>query len=252
MTLPMKKMKAVIVEDEFTSIELLKNIIADFIPSLIVDESFDDPNKAASYLVRNMPDLLFVDIEMPGFNGLDLVRLLKPSKSCHVIFVTGHKDYAIEALKLGAKDYLLKPLTPGSVKQVVDNIIGSVAEEASIPSIGLENKMLIRKIDRVSVVDLNTVTYLEAEGAYTNVYFLNEEPMKSSKALGIYKKGLEGNPNFVEINRSILLNLHHVKDVIREGSRSSVLLNNGFQMDVSNRTAAGLVQIIEELMPKNF
>lgn len=252
MTLPMKKMKAVIVEDDFTSIELLKTIIADFIPNLIVDASFEDPNKAASYLVKNMPDLLFVDIEMPGFNGLDLVRLLKPSKSCNIVFVTGHKDYAIEALKLGAKDYLLKPLTPSSVKQVVDNIIGSVVEEESIPSIGLENKMLIRKIDRVSVVDLNAVTYLEAEGAYTNVYFLNEEPMKSSKALGIYKKGLEGNPNFVEINRSILLNLHHVKDVIREGSRSSVLLNNGFQMDVSNRTAAGLVQIIEELMPKNF
>lgn len=252
MRLNSRTFKAVIVEDDATSIELLKTIVDEFVPNVTIEATFGDPNKAATYLVRNMPDILFVDVEMPGFDGLELVRLLKPTNDCMVVFVTGHKHYAIDALKLGAKDYLLKPITPSSVKQVVDRIAESLVEKESTVSVGLENKMLVRKLDRVSVINLDTITYLEAEGAYTMIYFLNEEPVKSSKALGIYKKGLEGNPNFVEINRSILLNLHHVKDVVREGKRSHVLLHNGFQMDISNRTAASLVQIIEEMMPKNF
>lgn len=247
-----KKLEAVIVEDDTTSIELMKSVIHEFIPNVEVKQTFDDPRAAASYLLKNPADLLFVDIEMPGFNGIELVKLLNPPKSTKVIFVTGHSEYAIDAIKLGAKDYVLKPITPGSLKEVVDKVALEFTHADEADTFSFDNRMLVRKLDRVSVIDIDTITYLEADGAYTMIYFDKDEPLRSSRALGIYKYGLEGNSKFIEITRSVILNIGFVTDVVRDGSRSYIVLSNGVRMDVSNRTAAGLVQAIENLMPKSF
>lgn len=246
------KLTAAIVDDDFSSSALLNSIITDFIPELEVTQIFNDAQKAATHLTKQLPDILFVDVEMPVMDGISLVKLLDPGLECMVVFVTGHADYAIDAIKLGAREFLLKPITANSVKDAIQNLLKRRIEQEEVKPNRLGNKILIKKLDRISILDLDNVVYFEADRAYTVIYLMNDEPIRSSKPLGIYKKALLLNSNFIEINRSIIINLNHVKNLVKEKDKSLILLGNGGRLKISNRTSYALIQSIEKMIPHTF
>src|ERR1700741_3005784 len=102
-------MKAIIIDDDILSGELISRFLVktEFIT---LQQNFTDPVKALSYLHTNKTDLIFLDIEMPGMNGMDFLRTIKNSPS-QVILVTSHKEFALEAFEFKVLDYLVKPFT---------------------------------------------------------------------------------------------------------------------------------------------
>ena len=113
--------ECIIVDDELSSIEVLKYKLAKFCPEVIVVTTFQDPKLAYDYLQNTICDLIFLDIEMPGLNGFDLLRKLG-ERSEKVIFITAYDQFAIQAIKCSALDYLLKPIDSDELIEAVSKV----------------------------------------------------------------------------------------------------------------------------------
>lgn len=252
MTSKQHKLNTIIVDDDYSSGILLKSIIEEYIPELEVSEIYNEPSKAAGNLVKEMPDILFLDVEMPEFSGLDLVKLINPTNANNIVFITGHEKYAIEAIKLGVKYYLLKPITATHVKEVVSNILKQrILHEEQIRA-QMSNKLLINRHDRASVVNIDEILYMEADGPYTEFHLTNGQQIRSSKSLGNYKKALQDKPNFIQVHRSVVLNFNHIREILKEDNNGVVVLTNDIRLDVSSSSSAKLIQNIHEILAKSM
>lgn len=130
-------MNIIAVDDEELPLKLLVDSIRKAMPSTEI-HSFQNSCKALDFLKTNRCDIAFLDIEMCGMTGLDFSRKLKElSPQTNIIFVTGHAEYAVDAFKVGASDYLLKPPTPESVLQALDQLRNPIKNDS-------ENRIRIR------------------------------------------------------------------------------------------------------------
>lgn len=251
MSIPFRKLSAVIVDDNNSTVELLKNIIKMVSLNMEVVASFDNFSNASDYLFKNKPDVLFLNVELFGFNIHEYERLVISKLEDVPIIIIG-KNENNDSKKVDMDNILLQLIASQKGNSLfTENYKELVGMKSNVSSV-LANKLLVRKLDRLSVIEIESVTYMEADGAYTIMNFLNGEKVKYSKALGIFKKGLETNYNFVEINRSIVINLCHVKDVVRQGKSSYINLSNGLHINISNRTAVSLIRIIEDMIQISF
>src|SRR5215510_16468295 len=112
--------KAVIINDEQHSIDTLKWKLENYCPDVEVRASFDNPAEGITYLKKNPPDLLFLDIEMPMLNGFDVLEELGRNLSFDIIITTAYDNFGIQAVKISALDYLLKPVQNKELKEAID------------------------------------------------------------------------------------------------------------------------------------
>lgn len=247
-----RKLNAVIIDDDQNSIDLMRSVISNFVDEIEITGTFTNPVEASKYLNAGLPDILFVDIEMPELDGISLVKLLDPGLDCMVVFVTGHSEHAIEAMQVGARGYLLKPVSPNNLREVVTSLLKQFDNSDLLKSGQMFNKLLVKKLDSLTVLDINDILYFEADRAYTTIYSVTEDPIRSSKPLGTYKKVLAGYTNFMEVNRSVLLNLNHLRSINKEEEHSVVVMKNGNKLKLSNRNSYSLIQVLEKLVPHNI
>ncbi|MGZ3923200.1 MAG: LytR/AlgR family response regulator transcription factor, partial [Flavisolibacter sp.] len=219
--------RTIIIDDEPSSINvlslLLKKSCKDEVRVLATSTS---PFIGKTLIEQNQPDLVFLDIEMPGMSGIDLVRSF-PTPSFHTVFVTAYDAYAVEAFRLSAIDYLLKPVESGDVVRVVEKVKKQTTTGTSL-QVQLDNlqRLLnqrqlshdanigIAMADKIVFVKTNNILYCEACGAYTNIFLKDGKRILSSKSLGDFESQLVGH-RFFRIHHSILINLSKVKEFQR-------------------------------------
>lgn len=238
------KLKAILVEDEEISREILKNYIAKYCPNVQLLGEASNIDEGYQLIQKHDLDLVFLDVEMPYGNAFDLLEKIE-NQTFETIFVTAYDHYAVDALNNQATYYLLKPIS-------IDELIKAVAMVTEIKEKEnqLENTVLTAKTniltgkitipqqDGFEVIDVKDILFCKADDNYTEIYFENKKKLVS-KTLKHFQETLQ-QYNFARIHKSYLVNVNTIVKY-KKGKGGSVLLTNGKEIMVSSSQKANLL-----------
>ena len=234
--------KTILVDDELRGLSSLKKLVELNCPELQVVAECRNAPQAAQAILMQRPQLVFLDISMPGKNGFDLLNELKDIHF-EIIFVTAHNQYSIQAFRYSAVDYLLKPVDEIQLAYAVQRAAGRINTHHISDNIETflynlqhkpsEMKLCVTSLKGFQVVHLSDIIYCEAESSYTIFHLTNGTNIVASKSIIDYELLLEDN-FFCRIHKSYLINLAHIKEYVR-GEGGSVILTNGREVEVSRR-----------------
>ncbi|MEY3984180.1 MAG: hypothetical protein RL160_1739 [Bacteroidota bacterium] len=214
-----------ILDDEPLSMEATKGIIGDFFKDILITGVFDNPVEALRVLSAQPCDILLSDIKMPGMNGFEFVQTLRNYQSPHVIFLTGYDEFAIQAIKTGAFDYFLKPISPQSLRESIQRLRekerrrSETIEHATNKAF---DRLLINRNDKMVLLEFQDINRLYANGPYTHIYLTNDEQVVATKPLKYFEQALSGR-GFIRPHRAHLFNVHNIAEV-RKGSDGNGIL----------------------------
>ena len=246
-------MKTVIIDDEPDAVDSLELIIEDFLPKLVVTNTFTDPQKALKKIPAIEPDLVFLDINMPGLNGFQLLEKLGDFKF-NVIFTTAYDEYALKAFKFGAANYLLKPIDIDDLISAVNRLDSKIdnisVKKALKHAISAEdNRIAISSFDGVYYLNPEEIIYLFAEHTTTKIILKNGKEITVKKTM----KELENNltSRFFRIHNSYVINTSYVKKLIKSDTWN-VELDNAEILPVSRRKRSEFVSVMENVTGKSI
>ena len=230
------RLKAIIVEDEENSREILRNYLAKYCPKVdLVGEA--DGVEAGLVLIRNNElDLVFLDVEMPYGNAFDLLDKVG-DRQFETVFVTAYNHYAIDALNAHASYYLLKPISIDKLIEAVDYVTEIKENENRLQNSILqpkltqvEGKITIPLQNGFEVLEIAEILYCQADDNYTNI-FLKDRKKLVSKTLK-YFEGILSENGFARVHKSYLVNVNAITEY-RKGTGGSVVLSSGKEIMVS-------------------
>jgi two-component system LytT family response regulator len=234
-------LKAVILDDEERGSSLLSRKLESFEDELEIAAVFNDPYKALSKIVDIQPDVLFLDVEMPGLNGFQFLEKLG-SFNFQVVFTTAYDTYTLEALRLSAVDYLLKPIDEEELHTAIFRLKkrfsaydkpGKDAEKLS------RNRLALPTAEGVYLIDKANIVRVEAMSNYSTFYLNDHKKIVVSKTLKEYENVLT-EAFFLRINRSVIVNLDYIVKY-RKGDGGTLEMSDGTEIEVSASRKEALV-----------
>jgi two-component system, LytTR family, response regulator len=241
------KKTCIIIDDETMARALLSNILKDVAPNVTILAECDDLPNGIKAIRKYNPDIVFLDIEMPGHSGLTILEFFDEEDiKFDIVFTTGYSEYALQAFKLSATDYLLKPINPDALQETVERIFREEEKNKQQNYKVLESylKQNTSDADKCILVNLTGVTrfikvkdivMLEADGSYCNIFLVNNEKVTTSKNLKHYEEALMGFPNFFRCHKSNIVNLKFITEINR-GDGEILLEKNLKAMLSSDKT----------------
>jgi two-component system LytT family response regulator len=240
--------KAIIIDDEEMARSLLKEMINEFTPSVTVNEVCKDLPSGVKAIRKHKPDIVFLDIEMPGHSGLELLDFFNEDEvGFSIIFVTAYNEYAIHAFKMSAIYYLLKPVEADDLKDAValfeknklkqnysvlkDNLTGTGSQK-----IGLTT------LNSISFLETADILFFEAEGAYTKVVLKTGKPVMVSKGLKNFETMLSQNQDFFRCHKSYIVNVRHITDYLKVNG-GSLMIDRNYEISVSPDKLESLLKL---------
>ncbi len=245
----MKKIKAIIVDDEEGARDVLENLLLRFCTEVEIIAKCENVLKAVEIINQEQPDLVFLDIEMPNYSGFEIATFFKKI-NFKIIFVTAYDQYAIKAFKVSAIDYLLKPVDIEHLKNAVSRAVQQLnieqqSQQLSLLSNTLENKQLknivITDKGQQHIISIDSIIAIEAQESYCSIH-TSEKTYIASKNLKHFETVLENLPQFFRVHKSWLVN----KDFIKHYSKSdlSIQLSNGLTTKLSKYKKAEFEEAI--------
>ena len=234
-------MKALIVDDEFMEGEQLRDVLDQKCHQVEQIEFLQNPVDAIMYLKKHPTDLLFLDIEMPAMNGFEFIEIMGTENLPPVVFTTAHSKYAVQAFKVHAIDYLLKPIDDVELVEAVQKVSNSKSIDYRAQLNTLINNPPEHFGDRVALTEgqihhfakLNDIVRIEGSGSYSVFHMSNGKKITTSRSLSSYGSRLE-NQGFVKSHQSHLINLSFISSYsLSDGGE--LVLENGDRIPVSAR-----------------
>lgn len=253
------KLSAIIVDDERTARDELEELLIDHCPEVRLLAKTTSVAEARLAVLNLQPDLVFLDVKMPGESGFDFIDSLSQQETA-VVFVTAYDEYAVRAFKAAALHYLVKPCTPAELKHAIDrarnsktsNMYVSTRPETSPGSqpqtagkpeeqtSSIKNsRVVIAHKAGFNVVRTDDLMYLEGSRSYTVFYTANEGSFTASRHIGFFETQLPAD-RFLRTHRSYMINLDHVKGY-KSGSSSYLIMSDGKHLEVSRRKLKDLL-----------
>lgn len=231
-------MKALLIDDERLAREELRRLLKAHPDVQIVGEAANLV-QARQAISQHQPELIFLDIQMPGGSGFDLLAGLDSPPA--VIFTTAFDQYAIRAFEVSALDYLLKPIEPRRLAQALDKT-GARSLPTAPAGLGTDNKVFIKDGERCWFVALEQIMLFESEGNYTRVYFDAHRPLLL-RSLNQLEEKLDPGA-FMRVSRRQIVNLQYVTAVAPAPAGGLTLtLKGGLQVAMSRRRAVSFKQL---------
>ena len=230
-------MKTLLIDDERLARNELRRLLVAFPHIEIVGEA-RTAQQARELIGSVRPDLVFLDVQMPGETGLELLESLEPPAP-RVIFTTAHDEFAVKAFELNALDYLLKPVDPARLATALARLEErSAVAPAAAPTgrLANEDKVFVREGDRCWFVEVRTIRLLESEGNYTRVHFADAQP-QLFRSLNAMEERLDAK-FFFRANRRQIINLAWVEKIEPWFSGGLLVhLKGGAKVELSRRQA---------------
>jgi two-component system LytT family response regulator len=243
---------AIIVDDEPYSCESLATLLERYCPDVRLLDICYSGADALKAIHEQVPTLLFLDIEMPGMNGFEMLQKL-PSINSSVIFTTSYDQYAIKAIKFSALDYLLKPVDredlQTAVQKAVQNTHRSLPQQIEIllqklshPTIPL-NKIAIPTMEGLQMMFVENIISCSSESNYTVLYLKNKQKITASRTLKEIEEMLD-DYSFLRVHHSYLINLNEIEKYIK-GDGGYLIMSDGSNIDVSRSRKELLIKKLQ-------
>jgi two-component system, LytTR family, response regulator len=228
---------AILIDDEKSALITLRNDLRAYCPGVNIQGEFTKAADALDHMKAKVPDVIFLDIDMPVMNGFDFVRALKQPIRSQFIFVTAYSEFAIRAFKVSALDYLLKPIVPAELQAAVDKVIkGNMTvfdrgvlltnfSENGLTEAAPSGKIALPVNDGYHLIDPVHIIYCKAAGAYTEIVLDNEKSFLISRNLGRTQE-LMPTDHFERVHQSYLINVRQIKKFRKGESPVAVMAND--------------------------
>jgi two-component system LytT family response regulator len=253
----MNKIRTLIVDDERNGREILSALLEKFCLNVEVVGTADSGETAITLIEDLEPELVFLDINMPGISGFEMLERLSPI-NFEVIFVTAHDAYALKAFKFSAIDYVLKPIDLddllNAIIKVENKLLSKINDGASKYKELFNNmrnlqnpfdKLGLATRDGLVFVKVSEIVRLESDVNYTWFYIAGGEKILASKTLKEFEE-LLSEYNFYRVHKSHLVNLAHLNRYVK-GEGGSVFMSDGSEVDVSRRNKDGLLKRLQNI-----
>jgi two-component system LytT family response regulator len=236
----MQALKVILIDDEKLSLDVLEWELEGLDVPIEILAKCNDPYKGIGAIESLKPDLVFLDIEMPRLNGIQLLKKLDKI-DFHLIFCTAYDQYAIEAIKNEALDYLLKPVQKDELEKAINKVKNKQTDSIQKRFLSLYEKMQTEKQDKKKViiptsdglefVDINDVIRCESESNYTSIYIKDSKKIFIAKTLKEVHAMLESD-KFQRVHKSHLVNFDYIKRYLKsDGGR--IVMEDGSEIPVS-------------------
>lgn len=249
-------MKAIIIDDERKARNLLRVLIEENCPKINEVFEAEDLLSGVALIKEHLPQIVYLDIEMPEHSGLELLNFInKEEVNFEIIFTTAYSEFAVKAFQLSAIDYLLKPLRAEAVVEATEKAIAQIGK--SNISLKLEelknslkssnfNKIGLPFADGFKFVTIEDVILFEADGMYTKVTTTRETEMLVCKPLRHFVSLLENLPYFYKPHRSYFINLKFIKEYIKKDG-GYIVMDNDKTVSISNDNKEEFLTLIQNI-----
>ena len=243
-----QNLNVIIIDDEQNARLALRGIITENFPELhIVDECNDVPT-AVKAIMKHRPELIFLDISMPGYSGIELFKFIDLSElKVKVIFVTAYSEYAINAFELSAVDYILKPVRIDALRRAISKVLEKSEDHVHVLHENMtqahSQKMALQTGEGLMIIPLSDIIYLKADGSYTHFILQSDKKITVTKKIADFAR-LEQMGAFLRIHRSHMINLDKVSKILKIDG-GLVVMENGDQLSISTDKKQDLMSLFE-------
>jgi two-component system LytT family response regulator len=245
------KINALIIDDEKMARTLLEGLIDEYCPNVAILGSYADLPSGVKAIKKLKPDLIFLDIEMPRHSGLELLDFFENEEiDFSIIFTTAYNQYAIQAFKLAAFDYLLKPIEPLELEKSITRFqTENAKKDFSVLKSNLKGmqplKLAIPSVNSIKFVEINDILFLRGEGAYTIITLANHT-YTASRNLKYFEDVFKENQLFFRCHKSYIVNLLHVTEHIKSYG-GSLIIANEHEISLSSDRVQELGKLMREM-----
>lgn len=249
-------MKALIIDDENKARRLLEALLLENCNEITQLLQAADLPSGVQIIEQEKPDIVYLDIEMPNYSGLQILEFFVGKEiNFQIVFVTAYNQYAIEAFKLSAVDYLLKPIDVDELKKATQKAINTIKKQQishqltdlkkAFKQLSL-NKIVLEKPKGIAFVSHDDILFFEADGMYTKVYLNHHKTELICKPLKYFVNQLQDKPLFYKPHRSYLINLKHMKEFIKKDG-FYLLMDNERTIPIAKNKKEEFMQLIKEI-----
>lgn len=247
----MLALKAILIDDELSSLQNLHQKIIEFCPNVSVIAATQSPEEAIQLIRRHQPDIIFLDIEMPKMSGFRMLEQLGDTNS-EIIFTTAYNHYAVDAIRISAFDYLTKPIAIADLQNALERLSTQknthTKERAEILKQSLgntksqEDKIALSTHEGMDFIRMKNILRIESSSNYSKIFFTDGRQTIVTKLLKDFEELLTPY-HFFRIHNSHLINLHYIKKYVR-GDGGQVVMENDEVIDVSRRKKEEFLKVI--------
>jgi len=243
----------IIDDEEHVRLTLIK-FLGRYCPQVKVIGQAGGVGEAYEMINRYHPDLVLLDIKMDDGTGFDLLKKFE-TPDFKVIFITAHDQFAVQAFKVSAIDFILKPVDPEQLADAVAKVQQIVQQDLRIKLDALETnlhadqnqkkKIVVKTMDKIYLLEAGCITHLESDTSYSKIFTTDQGEIMTSRLLKDYEDILAG-IGFLRIHRSFLINLMHIKR-FEKGDGGFVVLSEGYKIPVASRKRDIIINLLDEL-----
>jgi len=241
--------KCIIIEDEPQAVILLRNILSSKFPEVQVLADYDKISTAATFIKKNKPDFIFLDVQLNGEIGIDIANYLpKEEIDFDIIFTTAYGGFALEAFALSAIDYILKPVREERLVEAVNRVlkkrnvsIGQLQVLQAITSSDKIERIVLPMSEKKVIIKTEDIAFLKADNVYTEFYLKNNEKHVVSRPIKEYE-ALLAQDDFFRPHRSHIISLNYIKAY--HSATAEIEMINGQRLSVSRDKKKELESLI--------
>jgi two-component system LytT family response regulator len=243
--------KAILIDDEVHCLDTLSILLKEYCPEVQIIEQCHSGREGLLSIKKTKPDLVFLDIEMPGMNGFEMLELLS-GISFAIIFTTSYDQYAIKAIRFSALDYLLKPIDPkellGAVRKVIEQRHLPMAEQFQMLLKQIQNKdhqfnkIAVPTAEGFELIPAEQVVRCEADDNYTHLFLKNKTKVTACRTLKEVEEQLHDFTFFIRVHHSHVVNLNEVTKYIR-GEGGYLVMSDNSNVNVSRSRKEALLKL---------
>lgn len=248
-------MKAVLIDDSAQARKLLRLMLMEYAPDFVLKGEAENVDEGLAIIEKQQPDVVFLDIEMPGKTGLQLAEeLMRRNIPAAIVFTTAYNAYAIQAFRLSAIDYLLKPIQEEQLEEAIEKLRQMKTQQDNQIKLEALTRNLREPQSKVlcvptqggnEYIPLDEIIFLEADGSYVRIVCTNGRDRIVSKNLKYFENALEDAPQFQRSHRSFLVNMDFLS--FHSKSDGNLHLKNGSQIPISRERKPAVLAFLDSL-----